>query len=1089
MHILALSARTREALDDTIARFRTNLERNPSQAADIAYTANAGRTHFHHRLAITGRDMLEMREKLAAGTFVKGEERQVCGKVAFLFTGQGSQWPGMCRELYDTQAVFREALDDCAGRLRLEKPLLDVVYGRDSALLDQTAYTQPALFSIEWALAQLWKSWGIEPDVVLGHSVGEYAALCAAGLWTLDDGLRLIAERGRLMQALGPGWGMIAVQADVDRVQGALHGMEPFVSIAARNAPASTVVSGRASELAEVQRRLTATGAKSVRLTVSHGFHSSQMQGVADDFAILARQVPTHSPRCNIVSSVTGGFAGQEELSDGAYWRRQVRNAVEFKAGMETLAAAGYDLFVEVGPAAVLCGLGRKCIGADGQLWAPSIRRERGAWDQMLDSLAQLYVRGAEVDWAGFDAPYRRRRVVLPTYPFQRQRYWIEPGKTKTAGHPLPGERIAVDGEGIAGRPIEAAFLPAQQSDDWLFRLEWVEQQSAQPPHGSPGTAGYWLVLTGDAAAGPEVASLLQSQGLQCGTLRMGSEFRQTGPADFSVRPDNADDFGRALDLMNRHTALKCAGILHLWSLDVASGFGGEVPPGSHRTACASISALTRAFDSRSSDIRPRVWLVTSGAVAIGGEADISLFQAPVWGLGRVLAHEHPELWGGLADLDPSASPVDCARFLVDEIQRPGGDDQVAMRGASRYAARLKRFRPAVRPFPGWRADGAYLITGGFGGIGGAVACRLARDGAKFIALVGRTELPERSKWPEIDADSPIGRMVAIVRDLESLGIAVHFSACDVADEEAVVRLAGQLRDRDWPPVRGIFHAAGVVEKKSIAESTSADLSRVSRAKVEGAWALHRAFEHEPLDCFVLFSSGAALLGPPNLGAYASANAFLDALALYRAARGLPALSINWGAWSETGMAARFAVGNVRSLAEHGMVSLTTEQGLEALERLLASSAAQVAVLPMDWSHWRRSADIVLGGLLAEVVPPQETGARLEFDWQTFLAAGRDERVVTINNYLVDLVSRVLGFQSAELETGQPLTALGLDSLTALEIRNAVQRDLGISVSLRVLFEASHLGALARQLETVAWLQKGCGHGPESSESREEFVL
>ena len=449
-HVLALSAHTPEALEQLTERYVELLDTSAAHVADIGFTANAGRHHHGERLAIIASTREELQVALKTRTGVSGHVDRDSRRVAFLFTGQGSQWAGMGRELYETQPVFRDALDQCAALLTLDRPLVDLVCNTGQDALDETAYTQPALFAMEWALAQLWKSWGIEPAAVLGHSVGEFVALCVAGVWSLADGLKLIQSRGRLMQELGTGWGMSALQTNADRAQEALRGLEQWVSLAAVNAPESVVISGRLEELATAEQRLAAAGIQTKRLTVSHAFHSPQMDAIADEFAKQVLAVEFRLPRVAVVSSVTGRTVGLNELKQASYWLNQVRNAVRFQAGMETLAEAGYEVFLEVGPAPTLTGLGKQCIPArDAQVWAVSMRKDRSAWQQLLDSLAQLYVRGAQINWSGFDAPYVRRRVALPTYPFQRRRYWIDETvvrSRKAAGHPLLGEQHTVAG-------------------------------------------------------------------------------------------------------------------------------------------------------------------------------------------------------------------------------------------------------------------------------------------------------------------------------------------------------------------------------------------------------------------------------------------------------------------------------------------------------------------------------------------------------------------------------------------------------------------------------------------------------------------
>ncbi|MCC5647956.1 polyketide synthase dehydratase domain-containing protein, partial [Nostoc sp. CHAB 5824] len=468
-HIFCLSAKTEKALQKLKKRYATHLKsHSEAKLADICFTANTGRKHFDYRVAVVTQSKKQLWEQLEAGATASRKATSSIGAIAFLFTGQSSQYVNMGRQLYETQPRFRKTIDHCNEILLpyLEQPLLSVLYpdfnriGKNNrSKIDETVYTQPALFTLEYALAELWKSWGIQPDVVIGHSVGEYVAACVAGVFSLEDGLKLIAERARLMQALPQGGGMIAVLTDEARVLAAIEPYSQEVSIAAINGPESVVISGCSEALNAIGANLETSGIKTKRLNVSHAFHSPLMEPMVSDFELVARQVSFSSPQIQMISNVTGTLA-KEEIATPEYWCRHVLMPVRFAASMQSIDCQGVEVFIELGPKPILLGMGRQCLPDSKRLWLPSLHSEQDDWQVLLSSLAELYMHGIPLDWFGFDRGYFRRRLQLPTYPFQRQRYWIDAAtdghETRTLStekgehsknlHPLLGQQLHLAG-------------------------------------------------------------------------------------------------------------------------------------------------------------------------------------------------------------------------------------------------------------------------------------------------------------------------------------------------------------------------------------------------------------------------------------------------------------------------------------------------------------------------------------------------------------------------------------------------------------------------------------------------------------------
>lgn len=1097
MHLLVLSGRQEQAVRDLARDYRNWLrEHDGVNLANVCYTARTGRNHFAYRTSLvveSSEQLYVALDQLAMGQLPVKRQPQA-QNLAFLFTGQGSQYVGMGQQLYETQPTFKQALDHCAEILNpyLEQPLLEVLYPTAGAAspLDQTAYTQPALFAIEYALYQLWQAWGVRPAVVMGHSVGEYVAACVAGVFSLEDGLKLIALRGKLMQQLPAGGGMVSLLAPVEQVRAAIAAV-PQVSIAAINGPESTVISGPEVSMLAVVARLEAAGIKSKALQVSHGFHSPLMQPMLAEFEQVARQISYSEPQLPLISNVTGQVA-TEEVTTPDYWCQHVLLPVNFVAGMQALQQQDCNVFLECGPKPILLGLGRQCVSNDGQAWLPSLRPGQDDWQQMLTSLGELYRQGVPIDWAGFDRDYpQRRKVSLPTYPFQRERYWIDAQPLAASvdsaiAEPPPAAKTPLlnwlsqgNGEqvlqllqrGQAFSAAEQALLPRlieqlvqenqQQAaalaavQDWCYQLQWQPHPAVPVP--TAGAAGHWLIL-----ADPEQ---VRAHGLGNALAQELEQLSQT--CHWLPATEDKAELEQAL----RAFGSPLSGIV-FWG-DAASATD-SLPLNSATQSCRRLLALVQALVAVAPAIAPkppRLWVVTQAATTFFASS-AGLAQSSLWGLGKVIALEYPEFWGGLIDADEPA-----AAALATHLLGESAEDQLVLRDDQRYVARLVAAPP---PAPAAeitvQTEATYLITGGLGALGLTLARWLVQQGARYLVLLGRR--------------APAGEAAAVIEQLRQAGATVMALQADVTVSGDMTAVLEQIA-ASLPPLRGVVHAAGTVDYAPLVETSGPDFDRILSPKVAGGWLLHQLTQAMPLDFFLLFSSIAAVWGGKGQGAYAAANQFLDALAHYRQQQGLPALSINWGPWAGGGMAVPdFA----DWMARLGIQPLPPEAATAVLERLLQAGWTQATVLDVDWPRFRslfelRQARPLFAQLAGHTADLGTADRAAELNRPRFIDTLDEipvsQRLEALIAHLQRELASILGLAGKLPDRYLGFFEMGMDSLMAVELKNRLEVDLDCTLPGTLAFEAPTIQDLGNYLaqQVLGWADvadEPAAAGPEA---------
>jgi pimaricinolide synthase PimS2 len=1091
--LLPLSARSTEALRALAVSYDRWLgQEGLPDLYDIARNAALRRTHHEYRLSLIVHSVEDLRECLQA--FLTGEIRAGVtqsakpakpDKVVFVFPGQGSQWLGMGQVLLEREPLFRNALNECEQALRryVDWSLLEQLAAADpESRLAEIDIVQPVLFSIQVALAALWSSWGIRPDAVVGQSMGEIAAAYVAGALNLDDAARVICRRSQIMRRVSGKGSMALVDLSFDEAAEAVRGLENQVSIALSNSARSTVLAGDPATLQSVIERLERESVFCRLIKVDVASHSPQMDPLRPDLLRAIEAITPQASAIPIYSTVTGQRMDGSGF-DPQYWADNLRQPGLFSSATKALQSEGYGVFVEISPHPLLSPSIQEDFQLSGHeaITLPSVRRGENDLTVMLESLGSLHAHGHAVDWDSL-YPIAGPHVDLPKYPWQRERFWYESAAAGAAIRKLHTQTPRASEE---ERSDVAAAESATQAKiaDLLYRFTWQPEVLKRPQQSdlsaAHGARGRWILFADTRGVAHSLAAKLTMSGDECLFVFPREMSGDSDGGSFVLAPNDLqgfhDFFGRVLS----RTSPACKGIVYAWGL-------GSCTPGEltadkleveSTTGCEALLCVIQSLSRAEAKHVPRLWLVTPGAHCIvDNDRSEGIAQSPLWGMGRVISNEHPELGCVRIDLSTAISE-DEIHSLTEELCGNSNEEEIAFRGATRYVARLKRWpvpgsaqslrgtsrgsssiRPANSEQSSDWSKGSYLITGGFGGLGLAMAKWLVAQGAKHLALVGRRGTPESAH--------------AALADLRGAGAEVLELQADISQPDQVEHLFAHI-DQAMPALRGIFHAAGVLQDSLLLQLTPERLRAVMAPKVRGAWNLHLMSLGKPLDLFVLFSSVVGFLGSPGQANYAAANSFLDALASYRECMGLPGLSIDWGPWSEVGMVAAKANGS-DPVSFRGLASASPKDYLAALVLLLNQPERQFAVMRFELAQWQEfNPKAATSNFFAELravsidvaaksVPPGEQSSNALRDLLAMETGSRRNSI--IEEHVKEHLSKIVKIPPNRIDVNKPLKYLGLDSLMGLELRNSLQARLGVPLPATMVFNYPTTALLSQYL-------------------------
>jgi len=1096
-HLLALSAKTSSALEQATDHLVQHLQQHPAlNLADVAYTLQVGRQPFAHRQMIVCRDQEDAVRALRNPKRVLTSVQETNHRpVALMFTGVGTQYINMGWELYQSEPIFREQVDRCCELLKplIDTDLRDILYPSRNSLanshssnttpnssqsrfdlrqmlgrnteptdaatqtLNQTRFTQPAVFVIEYALAQLWVSWGIRPVAMIGYSIGEYVAACLSGVLSLEDALTLVAKRAQIIEEL-PAGAMLAVPLSEAEARLLLN---ENLSLSAINGTNLCVIAGTIAAIDQLETHLSEKGLACRRLQTSHAFHSHLMEPIASACTAIAKTLNLKAPQIPYLSNVTGTWITDTEATNPSYWTQHLCQPVRFADGVNILWQQHHPVLLEIGPGQTLSSLALQCLESTSETEKIVLSSLRDAYNQqsdrafLLNTLGQLWLSGVVIDWSQVYAHESRHRVPLPTYPFERQRYWIDSPKIKPVLN------------GCLERKLDMA--------DWFHIPSW--KRAAPLAEFEPETLmsqpKCWLVLIDACGVGSQLVEQLDRANQNIIIVQVGEQFSKLSEREYSINPANKENYDRLFKTLRDLNQIP-ERILHLWNVSLNQEKRSELKHWEQTQALGFYSLLFLAQSLTDQNLTHAIHIdiISNRLQEVTGTDQVCPEKATLLGSCTVIPQEYDHITCRSIDitLPDSQQWQTLIELLLAELVAEPSEPFIAHRGNRRW---LRCFEPLpvkdkILRTPQLRQGGVYVITGGLGGIGLAIAQHLAETVQAKLVLIGRSGLPpERQQWiSSRDKQDPIRVKIEQVQRLEELAAEVLLIQADVTNLEQMQDAIQQVVDR-FGTIHGVIHAAGVPGAGLMQLKTAELAAQVLAPKVKGTLVLEEVLQDIPLDFWVLCSSLTAIYGGLGQVDYCAANAFLDAFAHAHTARyQRRTIAINWDWWqwdswqdSLLSFAPEMQAMFKQMRQNYG---ITFAEGIKALGHILSVQTPQIVVSTRDLQAViEQHKTFALANFAEQSEPSRVAAMHPRPHLRTTYVAPRN----AIEQKLADLYQEFLAIESVGIYDN--FLDLGGHSLLATQLVSRLRQDFQVEVSLRSFLESACVAELALLIEEM----------------------